>query len=145
MSTTNYAAKGTLLKKGDGATPTENFTTIANVDNIGGPELKLDTIDVTNMSSPSGFKEFVAGLLEAGAVPVTINYDPGDGTHNASTGLIADMKNRVLRNFKIVFPDAGTTTWAFSAFVEKFTPKAPVAGKLTADVSLKISGVPTLA
>jgi predicted secreted protein len=141
----NYAAKGTLLKKGDGGSPTENFTTIAQVTDISGPELKLNTIDATSMDSTNGWKQRIAGLLDGGGVKVEINYDPQGGTHNDSTGLLADMANRTLRNFKITFTDAGPTTWAFAAFVTAFTPKAPVAGKLAASVSLELSGQPTLA
>lgn len=139
------AAKGTLLKIGDGATPTEVFTTIAEVVNITGPGLSMDPLDVTSHSSTAGWKEFIGGLLDAGEVSFEINYIPTDATHDATAGLINDMENRTKRNFEVIFPDSGNTKWTIAALVTGFEPGAPVDGKLTASVSLKLSGQPTLA
>ncbi len=138
------SAFGTLLKIGDGGDP-ETFTTIAEVSNISGPGLSLDTIDVTHHSSTAGWREFVGGLLDAGEVSFDINYLPTDATHDASTGLIKDMTDRTVRNFQLVFPDASNTTWSFSALVTGFEPSEPIDDKLAASVSLKLTGQPTLA
>ncbi len=135
---------GTLLKIGDGGDP-ENFTTIAEVQDIKPPSLELGTEEVTHHGSPGGWKEYVATLLDAGEVSFSLNFIPSDATQGYSTGLIADMVNKTLRNFQLVFPDTGSTTWSFAAFVTGFEPDAPVEGKLSADVTLKISGQPTLA
>jgi len=136
---------GTLLKIGDGGSPTEVFTTIAEVLDISGPALALGTEDGTHHSSPGGWRQKIATLLDGGEVSLEIQYDPAGATHNAATGLIADMVNRTLRNFKIVFPNVGNTTWAFAAYVTGFEPSAPVEGKLTASVGMTVSGQPTLA
>lgn len=135
---------GTLLKIGDGG-GTEVFTTIAEVLDISGPGLALNTEESTSHSSPGGWKESVATILEAGEVSFEINYLPGNATHNASTGLIRDMVGRIKRNFKVVFPDVAQTTWSFAAFVTGFEPDAPVQGKLGAKITLEITGQPTLA
>lgn len=131
---------GTLLKIGDGGTPTENFTTIAEVTDITAPGLTMDVIDVTSHDSPDALREKIAGLKDLGECTFTINYIPTHATHNATTGLIRDWKNRTKRNFKLVFPDAGATTWSFSGFVTNFQPSAPVDDKLTADVTITLSG-----
>lgn len=144
MGNQAIAALGTLLKKGDGGSP-ETFATIAEVLDIGGPELGLDTEDATSHDSTAGWEDVVPTILRSGEVTFEINYVPSHATHNASTGLVADMKNKTKRNFQLVFPNAGTTTWAFAAYVTKFAPKAPVAGKLAASVTVKVSGQPTLA
>jgi predicted secreted protein len=136
---------GTLLKLGDGATPTEGFTTIGEVKDIGGPDLKLNTADVTNHSSTDGWKEKIGTLLEGGQVAFKVNFIPTTATHSFSTGLIKDMVNRTKRNFKLVFPDTGATTWTFAALVTQFKPNEPVDGALEADVTLDITGKPTLA
>ena len=137
-------AFGTLLKIGDGGGG-EVFTTIAEVQNISGPSLSLEMIDVTNHSSTAGWKERIGGLLDGGEVTFDINFQPTTSTHSYSAGLVKDMVNRTKRNFKIVFPDGSSTTWTFSAFVSKFQSKAPVNGQLSASVSLMITGQPTLA
>src|SRR4051794_34127596 len=137
-------AFGTLLKIGDGG-GAEVFTTIAEVQNISGPALSLEMIEVTNHSSTAGWKERIGGLLDGGEVSFDLNFVPTNATQSYSAGLIKDMVGRTKRNFKMVFPDGSSTTWTFGAFVSKFAPKAPVNGQLAASVGLMISGQPTLA
>lgn len=137
--------QGTLLQIGDGGSPTETFTTIAEVTEISGPSLALDVIDVTSHDSTGGWREKIGGLLDGGEVTFTINYLPSNATHNATTGLLRDLKNRTKRNFKLVFPDAGSSTWSFTALVTSFEPSEPIDDRLTADVTLSITGQPTLA
>ena len=134
---------GTLLKIGGGGTA-EQFTTIAEVRDISGPPLGLGTEEVTSQSSPGGWREFVPTLLEAGEVTFDLNFVPTDPTHSYSAGLIDDMVSRTLRNFELVFPDTGATTWAFAAYVTGVEPDEPVEGALAASVTLTISGQPTL-
>lgn len=132
----NYAAYGTLLKLGG--------TTVAGVTNIGGPGLTLETIDVTNHSSASAWREFVGGLKDGGEISVDIVFDPVDATHrNASGGLLFLLTTRASGSFSITFPQA--TVWSFTAFVTSFEPSGAVADGLTASVTLKITGAPTLA
>jgi predicted secreted protein len=138
------SAFGTLLKIGDGGSP-ENFTTIAEVKDISLPHFARDMIDVTTHSSTEGWREFMAGLKSGGEVTFEINFLPTDATHSYSAGLLHDLEGGTLRNFQVVLTDAGNTTWTFGAIVSDFTPKAPVAGALTAAVTLKLSGKPTLA
>lgn len=141
--TAAISAFGTLLKRGNTATP-EVFTTVGEVRNITGPNIKLDTEDVTNHDSTGGWEERIPTLLHGGDVKFDINYQPGLATHNATTGVIADMINRVRRNWQLVFPTAAPITWAFSGFVESFNPKEPVKGELAASIGIQITGQPTL-
>lgn len=142
--TQGIPAFGTLLKIGDGAT-SEVFTTVAEVTNIGGPSLSADTADMTHHESPGGFEEVVVTILRSGEVSLDLNYIPGHATQDASTGLLADYIAKTLRNFQLVFPDAGATQWGFAAFVTGYEPDAPHADGLGLSVTLKISGQPTLA
>jgi len=135
---------GTLLKIGDGG-GTESFTTIAEVRDISGPGFEQGTEEVTHHTSPGRWKERIATLLDAGEVTFELNFLPAETTHSYSSGLLEDMVNGTKRNFQLVFPDTGATTWTFPAIVANFEPTAPVEGKLTADVTLEISGAPTLA
>jgi len=136
-------AFGTLLKIGDGETE-EAFTTIAEVNNISGPGLSMDPIDVTSHSSTDGWREYIGGLLEAGELTFDIAYIPTEVTHNLAAGLLGDFSSKTPRNFELVFPDAGATTWSFTALVTSFEPSEPIDDKLAASVTLKLSGKPTL-
>ncbi|KAA3645337.1 MAG: outer capsid protein Hoc [Chloroflexi bacterium] len=131
---------GTLLKRGDGATPTEVFATIAEVLDISGPGEELRTEESTNHSSVDGAVERTATLLDSGEITYDVNLDPSGVTH---TNLRTDMRNRTLRNFQQIFPDTANTQVDFAAYVTKFQPSAPVEGVLKASITLSISGPTT--
>lgn len=141
---TAIASFGTLLKIGDGATA-EAFTTIAEVMDISGPSQTLATAETTSQTSANKARTFIGTVLDGGEVTFDINYEPAGATHDQTTGLIKDQTDMTVRNFELVFPDAGTTTWSFAALVTNFEPTAPVDGALTASVTLKISGLPSIA
>jgi hypothetical protein len=133
-----WAAKGTKLQIGNGA-ESEVFTDVGELLDMSGPSASLGTADVTSHSSTA--KECVATVLDSGEVTFSINYDPTLATHkNASGGLIYQMQQKTLRNWKIVFPDTSSSYITFSGFVTSFEPDAPVEGKLSAKLKIKISG-----
>jgi len=123
----------------------EAFTTIAQVRNISGPGLSLDVEDVTTHDSTGAWEEVVATILRSGEVTLDLVYDPATATHGWGIGLLAVMPRRATRNFQVIFPDAGSTTWSFAADVVNFEPDAPHDGALTASVTLKLTGSITLA
>lgn len=131
-------AFGTQLQRGDGATPTENFTPIANVTDITPPALERETLDVTAHDSPDAWREFIGGLKDGGEVSVDVNYDPRE--HD---GIIDDFADANPRNYKIVWP--GTLgEWAFTALLTGFEPEAPHDDKLAASLTFKVSGKPAI-
>lgn len=143
--TSAIAAFGTLLKIGAGETTTdETFTTVAEVTNISGPSFELSTTEVTAHDG-GGWDEFVATIKRGGEISLDINFGPAEATHDYDGGLLQDFDNRTLRNFQLIFPDTATTTWTIPAYVTGFETSAPVDGALTAAVTLRISGAPTLA
>jgi hypothetical protein len=48
-------------------------------------------------------------------------------------------------SYALVFPSTAAVSWTFTAFVVGFEPDMPHDGALTASVSLKLTGQPTLA
>lgn len=122
----------------------EVFTAIGSITNIGGPSLGLDTEDVTTHDSTAGWEDVVPTILRSGEISLDVVLDPVAATHNSSSGLVFKMENKLLTNFKIIFPDTANTEWAFAAYVTGCEPSAPVDGALTAAVKMKISGQPTL-
>lgn len=127
-------AFGTTLQRGNGASP-EVFAEIANVTNIGGPGLSRETLDVTAHDSPNGWREHKGGLKDAGEISLDINFDPSE--HDT---LLADFADDEARNYKLVFPDG--TDWALKAILTGFEASAPHDDKLTASISLKVTGKP---
>lgn len=144
MATTAYVGPGFLLQKGDGAAP-ENFTTVPGVKDLSGaPEVTTDTTDITNQSSSGGFEEIVTGIIRSGQLTFTLIYNPSDPTHDGTTGLYADTKNKTLRNFRVTIPGSAIKV-SLSGYVVGFKNTMPVNGPMTVDVTIKITGVPTIA
>ena len=143
MASAATAGIGTLLKIGDGATP-EVFTTIAEVLDIAGPGLTSDLVDITNMSSAGSWEESLPTILRSGEITFSVNFLPTNTTQSSVAGLINDFENRTNRNFELVFTDTPATTWSISGYVTNVTTQMPVAGATTMDVSVKLTGQPTL-
>jgi len=138
-------AFGTLLQLGDGAGP-EVFTTIAEVKDIDGPDISMDTEDITPHDAVGGWEEFIPTILRSGEVTFDLNFVPSNAQHgDTSGGLINLLKNRTKRNYKLVLPTSPTYTWAFAAYVVGFSNSMPVGGVLGASVTLKVTGVLALA
>jgi predicted secreted protein len=135
-------AFGTLFQRGNGATPTEVFTTIANVTSIEGPGRTRETIDVTAHDSPDGWMEFVGGLKDGGEVSVDINYDPTETTHD----LDDDFEDRDPRNYQIVIlpGTADEVTWSLAGILTELSDEFPYDDKMSRSLTLKVTGKPTL-
>lgn len=115
-------ALGTQLQMSDGASPPV-FTTIASIVSITGPSISADTIDVTNMDSPGGWKEFIAGLIEGGEIGVEA-FLVADASQLAQFAQATeDTPANRFKTYRIVFPDdtdsktatVSTTTWTATA------------------------------
>jgi hypothetical protein len=145
MSLSNAVkAFGTFLQIGDGG-GTEAFTTVAEVKSINGLQMSAKQEDVTTHSSGQPWRQFISTLLDAGTVQFDVNFIPTDATQSYAAGVLKDFVNRTRRNYKLVFPDGGSTTWAFPANVQDFKVQAPVDGVLLSQITLKVTGQPTLA
>lgn len=139
---TRYGGFGAVLQRGDGSTPTEVFASIAGVTDIKGPEISLDMADATAHDSPGAFEEKVPTIIRTGSVTFSIRWDPADVPQNV---LRTDLTSRVKHNWKVIWPDAGNTTWDFEAYVTKVGPTAPYADVLGADIELTMTGQPNFA
>ncbi len=132
----------TAAKSAFGSTLTWNTVLVAEIINITGPTLKVDTLDATNHDSTSSFREFIAGLRDGGEITIEGNFISGD-----TTGIIAfitDLKAGTSRTAIVTGPAAAAFTWTFTALGSAFSTTYPVDGKLGFSATIKISGSPTL-
>lgn len=141
MTTSAIPGYGTYLKMGDGGTP-EVFTTLVEVRDIDLPEISLETDEATSHDS-NGWEEVIGTILSGGEPKFEINWIPSDPTHDETTGALSAILNRTKKNWQIVLPGS-VKTFAFAAYLTKFTPKAPVKEKLAAEIELKVSGAVTV-
>jgi len=134
---------GTLLKGQDGGTPGV-YSTIAEVAEIGPPELATADVKVTHHESPDATEEYIPGLKEGGDLELTVNYLPNHATHSAAgSGLLNLWKTRAVRNWQLVFPTTPTRTWTLSGYVKKFKPGTPMDDKMSAEIAIKVASRPT--
>lgn len=140
------AAFGTRLMVGDGSAgiiTDEVYADIAEIHDISGPGITLDTIEATHHLSPDATREHMASLKDLTELSFEIAWLPQDPQHSLETGFLSDWKNRVRRSYKVQFVDSSSTRWYVKGFVTGFEVSAPLEGLLTASVTLKLTGTIT--
>lgn len=133
---------GMKLGVGDAASP-EVFTNIAEVLSINFSASR-DTVDASNTDSTDGYREFIAGLNDGGEISIEANFLPGDATQNYTNGAASDIDNSTARNYKITWPDGSSTTLLFTGFLTALEYSASVEDRMTASMTFKVTGKPTL-
>jgi hypothetical protein len=133
---------GSKIRRGDGATP-EVFTDVVQAYDISPPKPTVDEVDVTNLDSLNQAKEFIAGLIDYGECTFMVVYDPAEATHVELRNAVGNMDAAC--NHQILYPDTGGTTETFEAWVKGFEPGMPIGDKLTASITLRVTGASTFA
>lgn len=136
--TTPISSHGTLVAKNTNAAML-TFATIAELGDLTPPEMMRNEFDATVQQR--NIDNYVLGVLRRGAMTFPLNFIPTDGTHDHLTGLYKSLITEPppIEGYKITFPDG--LQWILSGQVQAITPTAPVDGKLTADVTLRFSGL----
>jgi len=139
------AAFGTLLKMGVSGSP-GSMVTIALVSSIKGPTQSASMIDVTSHDNATGYREFVAGVRDAGEITFTCFFDPSDATHkDSSGGLIYEFNAGTEKGFELHLANTSPVAkFSFDGIITKIDFNNPVDGASTADVTIKISGEASL-
>lgn len=132
--TTPLSSHGTILSVQE--TPGGAFTNIAELGDITPMPLDRNEFDATDQARNIDY--YVMGVLRRGTLDAPISWIPTDGTHDWLTGVLKLMKDNTLTGWKLTFPD--NTLWIASGQMKKFHAKAPVDGRLTADISVRCSG-----
>ena len=138
MASNAFAGVGTTFKRGDGAS-SETFTAIAEINSIDGPSMSRETIDVTSLDSTGGYREFIGSFRDGGTVTLEMNF-----TRDGFVDLQTDFESATVVNYQIVLSDTGATTLEFAGFVSDLGVSVTTDDKVTASVSIKVSGQVTL-
>ena len=127
-----------------GTTLTWDGAIVASLDSIGGVEISVDPVEVTTHDSPDAYKEYIAGLLDAGEVALSGFYNNEDAT--GQIAMVADAAARAVKAAVITFPKATGTTWSFNGLITSIkVGDAAVADGIPFSATIKITGKPTLA
>lgn len=133
------SSHGTLLAVQ--LTPGGEFTTIAELGDVSYPELSRNEFDATTQNI--NIDAYVLGVPRRGPLPISINFLPDNNTHDHLTGLQKLYFDNTVTGFRLSPPN-GLPVWVMSGQVQSISPKAPVDGKLAADISIRLSGVMTI-
>lgn len=145
------AAIGCQLWIGDGGSPEQMFL-VPSCGDFAGPKKKMSTIETTTHDSSDGYMDFISSLKDGGEVPFPIEFDPNDPAHNETAtvpgtnagGLHYLFESRDKRNMKVVLPVSPSTRFVFLGLVTGIDGDFKVKGSIKSNVTIKISGKPTL-
>lgn len=124
---------GSKFKITDPATTT--LIDIAEVFNITPPNFEADDVDVTHNQSPNRTRETIAGLKSPGDCSFEMNFVPGSSSDVLIRSLLGSGEQV---DCQIEFPNA--ETWDFLASVKGYEVSLPTDDKMTATVSMQVSG-----
>lgn len=131
MPSNAISGVGTVFKR--------NNIAVAEVTGITGPNKSRGTIDVTSLDSTDGYKEFIGTFRDGGTVTVNMNF-----IRATYDDFNDDFESEAKQDYDIVMPDTSNTTFSFSGLVTDLGLAIPMEDKVSADVSIKISGPVTL-
>lgn len=132
-------AFGTVFERAEGV----GWEALGSMGDLEGPSRSREALETTAHDSPDGYREFIKGLKDGGEVTMTVNYDPRETSHQS---LDDDYENDENVNYRIrLLPDTPDEyTWAFSGIITDLGDSYPVDDIMERDVTIKISGKPTL-
>ena len=113
---------------------------IANLTNVSGPGNTKDTLETTDLLSVDKFRTFISSLRDAGEVTLTMNweYTEWDKLYQV---YLKDTND----NFAIEIPTATATVIEFEGIVTACpAPENPFDGLRTSEITIKVSGKPTI-
>lgn len=136
MTATTLNTNSTVLKIGDGVSPTEGFTSVGQITDWDGFDEKSKVIDITTLDDDYSEKDGGA-VIDSGTTGMDLLYDPANTNIN---GLRTGVGNK--KNFKLILSN-GTTQFAFAAVITGFKIMGKKDDKIRAKVSLDVSGAIT--
>lgn len=138
MSVNQKSGHGTLVSVQ--LTPGGAFTDIAEQGDITAPTLERNEFDATTQNEE--IDSYVLGVARRGLFNIALNFIPDDATQDHLTGMQKLFFDNTITGFKITFPQiTPALEWIMSGQVKAFNIGAPVDGKLTADCSIRLSGL----
>ena len=125
----------TLTKTKSGVESTD--LVIADLTSIGEIGVESEEKDVTTLDSANGYKEYIAGLKDAGEVSLAGIIK----SETSMEAMLALAESQSVEEWTVEFE--GGATWVFDAFVKSFKEaESTVDGVRGFSASLRISGAP---
>jgi hypothetical protein len=120
----------------EGDTP-GTYVAVAEVVAVTPPGVTREAVEATHLKSPDRYKEFIAGLKEAGEASLTLNFVP------SATDALYTAFDDPDGKYQITFPNG--VMLRFNGFFTAYNPPELTAGgKMEATATVKATGKPTL-
>lgn len=110
------------------------YTDIAEVVSIGGPDITVGDVDVTHLQSANAAKEFIAGLLDGGAVTMEANFTAAQ--YNTLYGFARSTKS-----WRITLSNG--SKFDFSGHWNALGMQNPLEEEVQMPFTIKVTGKPT--
>ncbi len=108
-----FRAKGAILAYLSGSSYIPVAQIVSFEANLG----ETREIDVTTLDQANNYLEFLQSWIETQPLSVNLKYDPGITSH----AFLRTNHGGSTQTWKITWPDTGTATEAFSAWVKGFS------------------------
>jgi predicted secreted protein len=131
MASKATSGVGTKFQRWSGS----KWESLAEVNSINGPTKTRAFIDVTSLDSIGGYKEFITGFRDAGTIACKMNF-----TRYSYDLMNTDFESATAQNYQIILPDTENTGLEFEGLVTELPLTIPTDDKITADVTIKITG-----
>ena len=118
-----------------------NSTAIAGIRSMSMGEAAGTAVDVTvmeDLTTSDRYMRKAGGLVDPGALNLTLAYDPADGSHKALAGL---LHSGVVSSFTIIFPTT-TLSQSFSGIVNALGYEVPMGELVTCTCRIDKTGLP---
>lgn len=128
----------TKFYREDDVTP-GTYVEIAQIATITPPQPEREIVEVEELDPPGEVRKKLVGLIDAGEVTVTLNFDP---TNTGHLDLEQDFRAGVAKQYRIKLPNG--YGWTFTALCTAYQPQEISAGDVVqAEVTLALTGVYT--
>lgn len=115
------------------------YETVASVASVQPPQLERDVAEVEDLDPADEIKQKLPGLIDAGEVTLTLNFDPENA---GQTALETDFYAGATKSYRIKLPSG--QGWTFPAFISGWAPQEITAGDVVqVEVTLTVKGKPT--
>ena len=131
MSESAVSGVGTIFRRWSGTA----YADIGSINSITGPSMTRNTIDTTALDTTGGYSTFIAGFRNAGTVSLSMNF-----TRETYELMKADFESDVVVDYEILLPDVENTSLTFEGLVTELPLSIPTNDKITANVTIKVSG-----
>lgn len=136
-ATQGIIGHGTQLQRG-GLLDTDPFVNLHEVISFDAPNEQADEHEASHFESPARYKEYIAGMIDAGEATATLTWRPDLYPDQAS--LRDDAADKLLRYYRFILP-GGMEEITFRAFVKGMKPDVQPNAVLTMAVTFRVSRV----